>query len=103
MGKFQIQAAIVDAVQWLGLGIQDNDWGVLHMKAGSDKGWIDTPDGGRAVHPGDYLLLDENGQRWPIAPDIFEPLAQPLETIPPAAFMEDSVLAPDTAFGDNEE
>ncbi len=79
MAKYQLQAAIVDAVQWLGFEHGPHDLGVLLMKGGCDYGWIDTPEGGRPVQSGDWLIRGEGDERYPIPPEIFEVLAQPLD------------------------
>ena len=36
-----------------------------------DHGWIDTPEGGHTVCPGDYIIRGVQGEFHPIKPDIF--------------------------------
>ena len=35
-------------------------------------GWIDTPEGGHLVCPGDWIITGVNGDLYPCKPDIFE-------------------------------
>lgn len=35
-------------------------------------GWIDTPEGGHIVCPGDWVITGIQGERYPCKPDIFE-------------------------------
>jgi hypothetical protein len=35
-------------------------------------GWIDTPEGGHIVCPGDWVITGVKGERYPCQPDIFE-------------------------------
>ncbi len=35
-------------------------------------GWIDTPEGGHIVCPGDWVITGVAGERYPCKPDIFE-------------------------------
>ena len=35
-------------------------------------GWIDTLEGGHIVCPGDWIITDVAGERYPCKPDIFE-------------------------------
>lgn len=37
-----------------------------------DHGWIDTPEGGHNVCPGDWIITGIQGERYPCKPDIFE-------------------------------
>lgn len=37
-----------------------------------DHGWIDTPEGGHTVCPGDWIITGVVGERYPCKPDIFE-------------------------------
>lgn len=34
-------------------------------------GWIDTPEGGHRVCPGDWIITGVKGERYPCKPDIF--------------------------------
>lgn len=42
-------------------------------------GWMDTLEGGRIVCPGDFVITDINGERYPCKPDIFEATYEPVE------------------------
>jgi hypothetical protein len=35
-------------------------------------GWIDTPEGGHIVCPGDFIVTGIKGEFYPVKPDIFE-------------------------------
>lgn len=35
-------------------------------------GWIDTLEGGHRVCPGDWIITDVKGERYPCKPDIFD-------------------------------
>ena len=35
-------------------------------------GWIDTPEGGHTVCPGDWIITGVKGEHYPCKPDIFE-------------------------------
>ena len=37
-----------------------------------DHGWIDTPEGGHTVCPGDWIITGVKGELYPCKPDIFE-------------------------------
>lgn len=37
----------------------------------SDHGWIDTPEGGHNVCPGDWIIKGIKGELYPCKPDIF--------------------------------
>lgn len=37
-----------------------------------DHGWIDTPEGGHIVCPGDWIITGVQGEHYPCKPDIFE-------------------------------
>jgi len=34
-------------------------------------GWIDTPEGGHIVCPGDWIITGVQGERYPCKPDVF--------------------------------
>ena len=40
-------------------------------------GWIDTLEGGHIVCPGDWIITDIKGERYPCKPDIFEANYEP--------------------------
>jgi hypothetical protein len=35
-------------------------------------GWIDLPGGGHVVCPGDYVVTEAEGKRYPLKPDLFD-------------------------------
>lgn len=41
-------------------------------------GWIDTPEGGHIVCPGDYIVTGLKGEYYPCKPDIFEMKYRPV-------------------------
>ena len=47
-------------------------------------GWIDTPEGGHIVCPGDYVITGVKGEHYPCKPDVFEATYESAEE-PPAA------------------
>jgi len=40
-------------------------------------GWIDTPEGGHIVCPGDWIITGVKGEFYPCKPDIFEATYEP--------------------------
>ena len=44
-----------------------------------DHGWIDTPEGGHTVCPGDWIITGVRGERYPCKPDIFAATYEPVE------------------------
>ena len=42
-----------------------------------EHGWIDTPEGGFTVCPGDWIITGIAGERCPCKPDIFEQTYEP--------------------------
>ena len=42
-------------------------------------GWIDTPEGGHIVCPGDYIITGIKGEHYPCKPDIFEQTYEKVE------------------------
>ena len=43
-------------------------------------GWIDTPEGGHIVCPGDWIITDVKTKRYPCKPDIFAATYEPVES-----------------------
>lgn len=43
-----------------------------------DHGWIDTPEGGHNVCPGDWIIKGVKGEFYPVKPDIFEMTYEPV-------------------------
>lgn len=52
------------------------DGGILCQKCNSAimhfHGWVDTPEGGHIVCPGDWIVTGIKGEFYPVKPDIFE-------------------------------
>jgi hypothetical protein len=44
-----------------------------------EHGWIDTPEGGHIVCPGDYVITGVKGERYPCKPDIFDATYEPVK------------------------
>lgn len=44
-----------------------------------DHGWIDTAEDGHIVCPGDFIITEVRGERYPCKPDIFEATYDPAE------------------------
>ena len=42
-----------------------------------DHGWIDTPEGGHRVCPGDWIITGVENERYPCKPNIFEKTYEP--------------------------
>jgi hypothetical protein len=42
-------------------------------------GWIDTPEGGHTVCPGDWIITGVKGERYPCKPDIFDATYEKVE------------------------
>lgn len=47
-----------------------------------DHGWIDTPEGGHTVCPGDWIITGVAGERYPCKPAIFEATYEPAGETP---------------------
>jgi hypothetical protein len=48
--------------------------------------WIDTPEGGHNVCPGDWIITGVKGERYPCKPDIFEMTYEPDQMLPRIEF-----------------
>lgn len=81
--KYRKKEVVVEAVQWLGFEEGPHDLGVvmppgeaeeawIAVIGGLPVGWIETPEGGRIVRGGDYIITESGGGRYPCRPDIFE-------------------------------
>jgi hypothetical protein len=44
-----------------------------------EHGWIDTPEGGHIVCPGDYVITGVKEERYPCKPDIFDATYEPVK------------------------
>jgi hypothetical protein len=45
-----------------------------------DHGWIDTPEGGHTVCPGDWIITGVKGEVYPCKPDIFAATYDPVDS-----------------------
>ncbi len=100
--KFRKKPAVIEAEQWFevtydreaGHGVEPEDMPIYHLNVGYYRrpegmfsreklcchcqvplhfhGWIDTPEGGRVVCPGDWIITGIKGEQYPCKPDLFE-------------------------------
>lgn len=47
-----------------------------------EHGWIDTPEGGHTVCPGDYVITGVAGERYPCKATIFHATYEPVDAAP---------------------
>lgn len=83
--KFRKKAEVIEAYQWWKHGDIPYVTVVplnIDMKAGQRKklGWIETPEGGHAVFPGDWVLSDKRGRLSTCNPITFERLYEKVES-----------------------
>ena len=77
--KFIKKPVVIEATQWFkhgdhpmvkivmdGTGLPVDEW------RESEKGWIETLEGGHYVTPGDWIITGIKGEHYPCKPDIFE-------------------------------
>jgi len=104
MAKFRRKPLVVEAVQWFKNGVW-RTWTGEEVKANGwegqivryfrrpdvsgdkvckrcglkmkDHGWIDTPEGGHKVCPGDFVITGVKGERYPCRPEIFAATYEP--------------------------
>lgn len=109
MAKFRKKPVVIEAEQWFevtydreaGHGIELEDMPIYHLNVGyycrpegefsgnnlcphCEKslhvhGWIDTPEGGHVVCPGDWVITGIKGEQYPCKPDIFEATYEKVE------------------------
>jgi hypothetical protein len=44
-----------------------------------EHGWVDTLEGGHIVCPGDWIITDIKGEKYPCKPDIFEKIYEKVQ------------------------
>lgn len=95
MPKFRKKPVEIEAVQWLGIPIDDPVKGAENMGAiedwwiendfdqilawRGDKVEIDTLEGTMTASPGDWIICSVHGELYPCKPDIFEATYEPCE------------------------
>ena len=102
MGKFRKKPVVIEATQWFKNGDHPLDGradregdlvryyrhpkmdGQEQCRHGCgfimhDHGWIDTPEGGHIVCPGDHIIEGVHGEFYPCKPDIFEQTYEEVE------------------------
>lgn len=84
--KFRKKSEVIEAYQWWKFG-ELASYVIAppmsaDMKAGQRKklGWIETPEGGHAVFPGDWILIDKRGRLTTCNPVTFERLYERVES-----------------------
>lgn len=76
--KFRKKPVVIEATQWFKHGDHPEvkKWMVGNPEGGkwveSEKGWIQTLEGGHEVTPGDWIITGVKGEHYPCKPDIFE-------------------------------
>lgn len=78
--KFRKKPAVIDAIKWNGPA----DDAELERFAGhwasiGAEVYITTLEGSMRVSPGDYVVRGIKGEFYPVKPDIFEELHEPVE------------------------
>ncbi len=94
--KFKKKPVVVEAEQWFSVSPYDGTQRVVdyfrdpHISGDRrcfqpgcpammhDHGWMDTPEGGHRVCPGDWIITGIAGEKYPCKPDIFERTYEPL-------------------------
>jgi len=104
MKKFRKKPIVIEAVQWFKHGDHPEDGPALQegkivrffrrpdilgdsaciseIPCGhrmQEHGWIDTPEGGHIVCPGDWIITGIKGERYPCKPSIFSQTYDPVE------------------------
>ncbi|KAG8152461.1 hypothetical protein BFF94_017215 [Burkholderia catarinensis] len=70
--QFRKRAGYVDATRWFVEGDHDR----VERRQGR---WaVATPEGWRPVNPGDWILLDEGGNCWPMDNSLFMHFYEPV-------------------------
>ena len=69
MSKFRKKPVVIEATQWFKHGDHP---AVQVVDYPSDRGWIDTLEGGHTVKAGDWIITGVKGEHYPCKPDIFE-------------------------------
>ena len=84
MSKFRKKPVIIDAFQWWKHGdvpeVTVIPIGKKVTEARRAKvGWLETPEGGHCVFPGDWIIINAKGQISSCNPDTFTRLYEALE------------------------
>ena len=58
-----------------------------------DHGWIDTPEGGHIVCPGDWIITGIKGEHYPVKPQIFDETYEPVDDAPEFGFDDNSSIS----------
>jgi hypothetical protein len=76
MAQYRRRPLVIEASQWHGWEEGPNDLGVTRYPHGTlwreDRhGWISTIGGGHLVSPGDWIITDDRGEKYPVKNDVF--------------------------------
>jgi len=71
MKNYRKKPVVIQAEQWWKFG-DVPEAHIQPLKPGSDKGYIETLEGGHEVTPGDWIIRGVKGEYYPCKPDIFE-------------------------------
>ena len=95
---FRKKPVVIEAAQWFKLGDHPAvTTACPDAPDSTDKGRIDTLEGGHYVTPGDWIITGVKGEHYPCKPDIFALTYEPALTPPEAAKPEaDSEFGPVT-------
>ena len=74
--KYRKKPIIIEATQWFKHGDHP---AVQPASLGSEKGWVETLEGGHIVTPGDFIITGIKGEHYPCKPDIFEATYEKVE------------------------
>lgn len=76
--RFRKKPVVVEAVQWFKFGDHPAVTSACPDFPGyTDKGWIETLEGGHYVTPGDWIITGVQGEHYPCKPDIFAATYEP--------------------------
>jgi hypothetical protein len=74
--KYRKKPVVVEATQWFKLGdhprVLDGPLDDCPEFIYEHHGWVQTPEGGHIVTPGDYIITGVVGEIYPCKPNIFE-------------------------------
>ena len=84
MAKYRKKPVIIEAEQWFpDKGIEgvmlSAVLGTAEDNPSGQYGQIETLEGLMACEPGDYIITDVNGRKYPCRSDIFEAMYEPVE------------------------
>jgi hypothetical protein len=85
MKLYRKRPVLIQAKQWFVHGdVQEVTYAPLSQKMGEGRrkrvGWLDTPQGGHVVFPGDWVVLTERGEMTTINPLTFSKLYEEVES-----------------------